>query len=45
MSDPQRSGGGGIGDRINDAIGWLQNRSRNEWIMFGIGVVIGVVIG
>jgi len=45
MSDPQRSGGGGIGDRINDAINWLQNRSRNEWIMFGVGVVVGVLIG
>ena len=45
MSDPQRNGGGGIGDRVNDAVGWLQNRSRNEWIMFGVGVVVGVLIG
>ncbi len=42
MSEPQS--GGSIGDRLNEAIRWLQNRSRNEWIMFGVGVVVGILI-
>lgn len=42
MSEPQQSGG--IGDRINEAIRWLQERSRNEWLMFAIGVVVGLLI-
>jgi hypothetical protein len=43
MSEPEKSGG--IGDKVNEAVRWLQNRSRNEWIMFGVGVVVGVILG
>ncbi|MEO1090892.1 MAG: hypothetical protein AAFX81_09685 [Pseudomonadota bacterium] len=43
MSEPNPNNPS-LGERLNQVIGWVQRRTRDEWIMFGIGVVVGLVI-
>ncbi len=43
MSEPHRHEPS-IGDRARDAVNWLFARSRNEWIMFALGFVAGVLL-
>lgn len=48
MSEPPKfepnDRGPSLGDRARDAVNWLLNRSRDEWIMFGFGFVVGVIV-
>ncbi len=42
----QQSGPGNqIGDYINRVTEWIKSRNQNEWIMFGVGLLIGLIIG
>ena len=43
MSDPHRTEPS-IGDRVREVVDWFTQRSRNEWIMFAIGFVVGVIV-
>ncbi len=47
MATPGNHGSSGnqVGDYINQVVTWFKTRGQNEWIMFGLGVVIGLLIG
>lgn len=37
--------GNQISDSVNQVVNWFKSRGQSEWIMFGLGLVIGLIIG
>ncbi|MEO1016944.1 MAG: hypothetical protein AAFY56_04545 [Pseudomonadota bacterium] len=32
------------GDYVNQVVNWFKTRNQNDWIIFGLGVVVGLII-